>query len=226
MLMSTIFYMKLKLVVAISCFILVTMALSSAAVYPEVVAEGWKIFDLGTGFRMSFEIDTEGAIHLAFLQDSQVKYAYWGGSKFEVEIVQNYAGPFGVLIDKNNTPNIFSYNSTNYITKRYIRAVSGWNEESFHLPEQLPLSFGNWPYKNYLRFDPSGKPALLYASKSSSYPYKCAVFYSVYDGSGWQNEKVYEEECINPYSGVTVNDDSIGFDSNGEPHVIFQGAFV
>ena len=188
----------------ISVFTLVSIAMAQTWIIETVDSTD-------AGKYTSLALDSSDNPRIAYLDsaNSNLKYAVWTGSQWEIETVDS-TGTVGaytsLALDSSDCPHISCYGPTEILKYAYWNG-SSWEIESVDtLPELTPSTS--------LALDSSDFPHISYAYYV--YGFYSALKYAHWNGSSW------EIEIVDSGVGYTVlHSYSLALDSSDNPHVSY-----
>ncbi len=182
---------------------------------------GWhvEIADSGLADGTSFSslvLDAQNRPHLSYVDkdpaqpDSALKYVFWDGSAWQVEVVgiiHGWPGYTSIAVDSTGQPHIAYYDLDRGRLLYASRTAGGtWSTETV---DDLG-DVGAWPS---LALDAQDRPHISYYDP---FWYFTRLKYAVYDGSAWQIE------AVDSYGDVGAMS-SLALDPFGNPHIAYVG---
>jgi len=165
------------------------------------------------GESTSIELDSNDHPHISYNEynyRSELRYAYFDGSKWYWEIVDEDTGPGGynssLVLDKNDNPHIAYISNDPYNLKYAYFDSSKWNIEIIDTNNPT-----EWPF-NYtsICLDSKGNPHISYYNSNGS-----DLKYAYFDGLKWNIEIVDSEGKVGWYTSIAI-------DSNDHPHISYD----
>jgi len=163
------------------------------------------------GYRSSMELDSQGFLHVAYLQMNVVnmtwsyylKSAFWDGSKWNIQTIENvgnwHALP-SIKIDRNDNAHISYFSNSQF-------KYASWNGSGW---ETINVGTEKGKYPS-MDLDSNNNPHIVYCSGSS-------LKYAVWNGSIWNIQTVNTNaDCGGDFGGEIT----LVLDSNDNPHILF-----
>lgn len=208
---------------------LMAFVLAFAFVFGMVVpdAYGWdewqiQTVDSGGGVRISLAFDPQGSPGISYYDatNEDLKYAYWNGTAWEIEIVDSegkVGWPTSLAFDPLGNPAIVYYDYDNYYLK-----YAHWNGTSWDIDVVDNVGdtggWGNYCYRISLVYDSSGNPAIAYYNGGSYWDLKYAHF----NGTSWDIQTVYDDG----WRGGWTRNASLDFNPSGNPGIAFREQYI
>jgi len=161
--------------------------------------EGWYIYrvdedDYPTE-KNSIAVDSKGYPHIAYgrewnwFNNFELRYAYFDGTKWNVEVVDNEYEKEGSLcslaLDSNDYPHITYLEDPN--TGKYNLKYARWDGTKW-IKEVLTTE-DDWKIYTDIAIDSNDRPHITYKGYSYLH-YKYSVFYIYFDGYSWKKELI------------------------------------
>jgi len=189
-----------KALIYILVFMFINISFSSPKWYIETVDNTEYVGD-----NTSIELNSNDYPHISYAEynyDGELRYAYFDGSKWNIEIVDEDTGPGGaftsLVLDKYDHPHI-AYTDYGSLICAYYDGLK-WNMEM--------VDIGSC----YLSIDLDSKeyPHISYCDGN-----KNDLKYSYYDGTKWNIETVDSNGKVGWYTSITI-------DKNNHPHISYD----
>jgi len=162
--------------------------------------EGWHIYRVDEDDypieSNSIAIDSKGYPHIAYCREfnndnnMELRYAYFDGTKWNVEVVDNeyeYVGKFcSLALDSNDYPHI-SYMERVSNQNKYNLKYARWDGTKW-IKEVLSTEENRDLYTS-IAIDKNNRPHIAYHGYSYLH-YKSSVFYIYFDGFSWKKELI------------------------------------
>jgi hypothetical protein len=197
-----------KALIYILVFMFLNISFSSSPKwYIEVVDNTYCVGD-----RSSIKLDSKGYPHISYNEynyDGELRYAYFDGNKWNIEIVDYDTGPGGtstsLALDKDNHPHISYYddNIPNCLKYAYYDG-SKWNIE---IVDNLDTS----SYGISIALDSSDHPHISYYNVNAGNE---DLKYAYFDGTKWNIEVIDSQGRVGWWSSIAI-------DKNDHPHISY-----
>ncbi len=157
----------------------------------------------GYGGYVEQAFDSQGIPHLAYYDNGNgdVKYAYWDGSNWQIEVVDS-AGDVGAFLsftlDDDDLAHIAYYNDTGVSTGNLKYAH--WNGSSWAI--ETVDNGTDTGTDTAIDIDSNGYPHISYADNANG-----NLQYARWDGSAWQLETVHNGDHVGFYNDIALDED-------------------
>jgi hypothetical protein len=153
----------------------------------------------------SLYIDSNDSYHISYEElGDELRYAYWNGTKWSVEVVDAERGVgswSSIKADKNGRPHI-AYVDSAHREVKYANKLNGtWNITSID-----STTAGGGPS---LDLDPLERPQISYQGRASN------LKHAWWDGTAWNNEVVDNRRIVGWLSSMRIDD-------NGDIHISYR----
>jgi len=167
------------------------------------------------GWYSSLALDNDDFPHISYYDysNADLKYAFWDGSTWNVEIVDsegNVGRYSSIALDSNNYPHISYYDYENKCLKYAFWDGSKWSFDIVHSNRK-----GKIGYYTSIALDSNDQPHISYCDYD-----KRTLNYAHWTGSNWDKQVVDSsaQMCVFEYFGDYT---SIAIDSNDHPHISY-----
>ncbi len=177
---------------------------------PEPESESdWNVYtpDMGygeVGKWTSIALDSDGKPHISYqdMTNTDLKYARWTGSMWEVERVGAYGMHTSIALDSNDRPHISYYDDVHADLKYAKWDGSDWKIQDVQ---------ADWLVGEYssIALDGSNYPHISFYDASHG-----NLKYAKWTGSTWSITTVDSDDVVG-------RDTSIAIDGNGRPHISY-----
>ena len=194
------------------------LSLILISLFPFLVIEpsrgghNWNIQPVDTagdyvGKWSSIRIDSLGRPHISYVSDGVLKYAYWNGAMWNIEVVDSsvwvWAGT-SLALDGSDNPHISYFDNLNYDLRYAYWNGSGWEIE-------VVDSLGYVGVGSSLDIDSQGRPHMTYGINQNG---TARIRYAYWDGTSWNfHDLNYSNEA---------GDSHLVLDSLDNPHMSFR----
>jgi hypothetical protein len=161
----------------------------------------------GVGYFAALAIDSNDHPHIVYeginseTLTVNVKYAYWTGSQWVVQVVSNTSGrQLSIALDSSNQPQIAFFDTGGVM--RYAK----WTGTK-------------WDIQTIAGCNSAGSPSIVIdANNTPHISYNCsALVYATWTGSSWKVDVID--------TNVGQDKSSIALDSNGHPHIAYDTGY-